>query len=137
MSITVAGSAFATDVKKTNNEAAESFNRQFKNASNISWTTGENFLKATFIVNNCEMEAFYNLHGGLIGTSEKITLEQVPVKVKRSFAKKFERYSVIEVIRFQGSEGSSFYLGAENDQEKLIVKVCPDQSLSIFKKVRK
>src|SRR3954453_21319670 len=75
-------SSFAADGKKVNFFAVSSFRSQFTNASNISWSEGQGYTKASFVSNNEKMEAFYNSDGELIATSRKADLNSLPVKTK-------------------------------------------------------
>ena len=112
------------------------FKTQFKNASDINWITNEAYAKATFIENQIKMEAFYSPAGELIGTSKGITLDQLSVKAKRNFAKKYGEYSVTEAIRFEGIEEAAYYIAARNEQETVVVKVSDDNQISIIKRTK-
>ena len=103
LAVLVIGSAFAADTKNINLTILNNFRSQFTKAADVNWTTTANYAKATFTVNNQPMEAFYNMDGDMIGTSKKITLEELPVRAKRSYAKTFNGYTVTEAIYFQGA----------------------------------
>ena len=133
--ITFITSAFAADTK-VNSVILSSFKFEFKNASNVQWTTGKDFVKATFIYDNKNMEAYYSPNGDMIGTSKPITLDQLTVRAKRNFAKKFDGYNVTEAIRFEGAEEGAFYISAKNEKETVVVKVSDDNLLSIIKRTK-
>ena len=77
------------------------------------------------------MEAFYNVDGEISGTSKAITLEDLPVNAKRSFAKRFNGYTVKEIIHFDGTEETAYYISAENDKETVILKVGVNEALPL------
>jgi len=137
LAVLVAASAFAAETKNINLVTLNNFKSQFTEAADVNWTTTTNFAKATFTLNNQQMEAFYNIDGDMIGTSKKITLEELPVLAKREFAKNFNGYTVNEAIHFKGADEEAYYIRANNEKESVIVKVSLDQYLSIFKKVKK
>ncbi|MCW3109009.1 MAG: hypothetical protein JWQ09_3515 [Segetibacter sp.] len=137
LAVTVAASAFAKDTKKVNAAAIGNFKVEFKRASDVTWTVNDNYVKATFILNNERMEAFYNENGERIGTSRAITLDELPVKAKRAFAKKFDGYTVKQAIEFDGTEETAYYLSAENEKESVILKVDNSEGLSTFKRTKK
>lgn len=134
--IAVASSAFAgpgnVNVRVLNN-----FNAAFKNATGTTWSAAGNYAKATFIHNNIRTEAFYNTEGELIGTSKGISMDEIPVKAKRTFAKKFDGYTVKEAILFEGADETAYFISADNDTGSVIVKVGENDQVSIFKNTKK
>src|SRR4051812_40760056 len=90
--VTIAGSALATETNTVSSTVANNFAYDYTKASNVTWTTTDNYVKATFILNNQRMEAFYNLEGDKIGSSTAFNVEELPVKAKRVFAKKYDGY---------------------------------------------
>lgn len=133
---TFAASAFA-NATKVNYLALKSFGAEFKNASEISWTSNVNFIRATFVCEDQRMEAFYTPAGEKIGVSRGISVDELPVKAKRAFAKKYDKYNVKEAILFEGVEENAYYISADNETENVIVKVFDDGSVSVFKKTKK
>ncbi|WP_018613783.1 hypothetical protein [Segetibacter koreensis] len=123
LALTIATSAFAAGGNKVNFFAQNSFESEFKNASNVQWTSAPDFLKATFVQNNQKKEAFYNSDGQLIATSRTADLSELPVKAKRTFAKKLEGYTVKEAIRFEGIDENAYYISAENEKGSVIFKI--------------
>lgn len=134
LATTVALSSFAAEGNKADFAAQSNFKSQFKNASDVQWTSGENYAKATFVLNSIRTEAFYNPGGELIGTSQGINLEELPVNAKRVFAKKYAGYTVKEAIRFEGAEESACYISAENEKGSVILKVEDSGFISTVKK---
>jgi hypothetical protein len=130
-------SAFAKDPAKINYLALRSFNVEFKAASNVTWSSAPDFVKATFTLDNQKMEAFYNADGEKIATSSSISLDELPLKAKRAFAKKYDSYNVKEAILFEGIEESAYFISAENETENVIVKVHDNGVVSVFKRSKK
>jgi hypothetical protein len=129
-------SAFAGPAK-VNYVALKSFGAEFKNASDVTWTSTSQFVKANFLFEDQRMEAFYTPTGEKIGISRGISIDELPVKAKRAFAKKYESYNVKEAILFEGVEETAYFINAENETETVIVKVFDDGSVSVFKKTKK
>lgn len=137
LTITVTAGALAKEVNAKNVRAVRNFEIEFINAENVSWTIRSNFAKASFDLNGEKREAFYDLHGDLIGTSKNISLEKLPVSAKRVLANKYDGYSIKEVIHFEGVDEAAYYISAENEKESVILKVSDSNSVSEFKKERK
>ncbi|GEO09415.1 hypothetical protein [Segetibacter aerophilus] len=133
---TFATTAFA-EPTKVNYLALKNFAAEFKKASDVSWSTTGEFVKATFVADNQRMEAFYTLAGEKIGTSRGISIDELPLKAKRAFAKKYESYNVKESILFEGTDEDAYFIKAENDAEEVIVKVSEGGSVSVFKRNKK
>ena len=130
LAITVAVSSFAAEGGNVSYAAHNNFSYQFKKASDVQWTSGENYTKATFVLDNVRTEALYSAEGEFIGTNQAITLEELPVNAKRAFAKKYEGYTVKEAIRFEGSKEKAYYISAEDGKGSVILKVEDDGSMS-------
>lgn len=127
-------SSFAAEGNKADFVAQNNFKNQFKNASDVKQTSGENYAKATFVLNNIRTEALYNTDEEMIGTSQGINLEELPVNAKRVFAKKYAGYTVKEAIRFEGTQESAYYISAENEKGSVILKVADSGFITIVKK---
>lgn len=137
LAISLASSAFAAETKKVSSAATNTFAADFKKATEITWSVTDEYAKATFVLNNQKMEAFYNVNGEIIGTSTHAIIEDLPVHAKRSFAKKFNGYTVKEIIHFDGTEETAYYISAENDKETVILKVGVNEALTTFATTKK
>lgn len=135
--VTVAVSAFATDANKVSAAAINNFKASFKHAGDVSWKSANDYVTATFVYNNIRTEALYTTEGDFIGTNTAVSLEELPVNAKRTFAKKYDGYTVKEAIRFEGNEEGAYFISAENDKEAVIIKVTDDSQVSVMKSTKK
>jgi len=131
--IAVAASSFAAG-NEVSNVARNNFSSQFKRISDVQWSTGENYTKATFVLNGVSTQALYDESGEFIGTNQAANLEELPVNAKRSFARKYSGYTVKEAIRFEGSKESAYYIAAENEKGSVVLKVEDNGNISVAKK---
>jgi hypothetical protein len=134
LTITVAVSSFAAGENTVNLATLKNFKAEFKKASDVQWSTAENYTMATFTLNNVRTQALYTPEGEFIGTNQAINLEELPVRAKRAFAKKYEGYTVKEAIRFEGSQESAYYISAENEKGSVILKVEDNGDISTARK---
>ena len=134
LAITVAVSSFAAGENIVNSAALKNFKAEFKKASDVQWSSGENYTMATFTLNNVRTQALYTPEGEFIGTNQAINLEELPVRAKREFAKKYDGYTVKEAIRFEGSQESAYFISAENEKGSVIMKVEDSGSISTVRK---
>ena len=137
LSFTVAASAFAATPKEVSAAILSNFTGEFKKASDVSWSVTNDYTKAEFTIDNARTEAYYNAKGDIIATSKNITLDELPLKAKRSFARKFAGYNVKEAIRFEGFDEVAYYISGENEKEAVILKVNENDEVSVFTKARK
>lgn len=137
ISLFVAASSFAAGTNNTSNKVASNFAVDFSGAHDVTWKTTENYVKAGFILNGKNMEAFYDHAGNLIASSFGIALDELPTNAKRTFAKRFEGYTVKEAVQFEQADEVSYYLSAENNTQKVVLKVSSNGDVSTFETTRK
>ncbi|WP_018611313.1 hypothetical protein [Segetibacter koreensis] len=127
-----ASTSAAPAKNKINYQLLNHFNEDFKDAKDINWTMTSEFAKVNFLQYDEKVEAFYDLDGGLIGTTRFITIDQIPREARRIFATKYANYNIKEVIRYEGAEDVAYYIHAEDDKEKLIFKLSGSRDISLF-----
>jgi hypothetical protein len=137
LALSLTATSFAGDANKVNSKATSSFAAEFADAKNVSWTSKDNYVKASFTLDNKSMEAYYDFQGELVGTSNAIEISDLPTIAKRSFAKKYAGYTVKAAIRFQGVDETAYYISAENEAQSVVLKVSDGAFLSVFKSVKK
>lgn len=136
IAVSVSGSAFAHNENQVDQRAVGNFEATFSGASNVEWTSKENFTKASFIQDEQKVEVFYNPEGDFIATTRQIKMEDIPAFVKRIFAKKYSGYTVKEAFKFIAEDETSYFIAAENEKESIVLKV-KDGSISVYSKASK
>lgn len=135
--VTIVTTAFASGENKISVISLNNFKHDFQNATNVSWSSIQDYAKATFRLNNLQMEVYYDAKGEIIALCKSITIDELPVSAKRAFAKKYDGYTVKEAIKFDGKDEKGYYVKAENEIESVILKVDENDFLSVFKKTKK
>jgi hypothetical protein len=123
IAVSIVSSAFAADVNKVNVRILNSFRGEYAGVSQVEWVSKAQFVKASFMVDNKKVEAFYSHDGERIGTASNITLEDLPTSAKRIFAKKYAGYTVKEAIEFNSDQEQAYFLTAVNEKESVILKI--------------
>lgn len=136
IAIFISGSAFAQDENQIDHKAVENFEATFSGASNVEWTSKENFTKASFMQNEQKVEVFYNPNGDFIASTSQVAMEEVPTFVKRIFAKKYSDYTVKEAFKFRAQDETDYFISAENEKETIVLKV-KDGAVYIYSKTNK
>jgi len=134
MLVAIATSSFASG-NAANNKAARNFSTDFKDAKNVTWKTGEGYIKASFVWNDTNMESFYNEDGELIGSSRAIDINALPVKALKTIKEKYSDYTTAESVEFDSVEdGICYYISEVKDNTKVILKVTSLGDVSVYKK---
>ena len=137
LSVSVLTSAFAKETSNVTTPVLQSFNSEFKNATDVKWTPKGEYTRATFILDKTRMEAFFDKDGAILGTSAAVTVDQLPVPAKRAFAKKYQSYTVKEAIQFTNHAEESYYINAENEKESVVIRIDAANQLSIYSRTNK
>jgi opacity protein-like surface antigen len=119
----IGSTAFAADVTKVNIKVKNNFEAQFAEATNVSWSTGGKFTRASFELNDQKIEAFYGSDGEAIGYSRQIGLKQLPQNAVKKINKLYADYKVAEVIEFTQEGDKNYYVSLENGNNKQILEV--------------
>ena len=137
LSVLIATSSFATEKDKVNHFATANFSQEFKYVKNVTWTSTENYVKASFVLNDKRMEALYDHEGNKIATCSAISIDDLPTNAKRVFAKKYADYTVNEAIQAEGADETSYYISAETNEQSLLLKVSSGGQVLVLKNDKK
>ncbi|HLG39217.1 MAG TPA: hypothetical protein VI461_06090 [Chitinophagaceae bacterium] len=114
-------SSFAGEVK-VSSKVLDAFQTEFATASDITWSEGSNFYKASFIFNGQHVSAFYSTEGELMGTSRYISSLDLPIGLQASLKKGYSNYWIADLFEVSNSEGTSYYITLENADSKVVLK---------------
>jgi hypothetical protein len=132
IAVSVITSAFAGPFKGVSYFVSNSFKARYPGVSDVQWTTTPSYTKATFVLNNIRTEAFYKQDGDFIGASHAVSIDDLPIAAKRSFAKKYGSYTVKQAIKFDGAEEIAYFISAESERGSVVLKVV-DTNISVFR----
>ncbi|MEO7444984.1 MAG: hypothetical protein ABIT96_08015 [Ferruginibacter sp.] len=132
------GSAFAANPEPGKDALRISLNKNFTNASDITWKEKDGIYFAYFIKDNKDRMAAFDENANLIAESRDIKATDMPLAVSRSLEKQFSSYSInspVSEIPMQGSTSYCFIL--ENSKASLLVKCASNGSVEVVKKTKK
>jgi hypothetical protein len=124
----------ASASKTIDRRTLSSFENDFKGATNVTWNTAANYSQAFFDLNGKKLSALYTIDGELIGTSEAVNIENLPVKAKRSLAKKLHGFTIQEALKYDLQHEVAYYIYAVKDEQALVVKVGEAGDVSVVRK---
>jgi hypothetical protein len=127
---------FATDAT-TPSSASSSLNRDFHKATNVQWQYAETYVKASFLLDNRFMNAFYTLDGELMAVTRNIVCEQLPLKLLMELKQNYSEYWISNLFEVVNESGDQYYITLENGDETLILKAKAHKSWKLYKKAVK
>lgn len=74
--------------ENVSDKVLNAFKTEFTTASQVEWSTGPNYYKASFVFNDKHVFAFYNAEGRLLGLTRNITTSELPLKLQADLKKK-------------------------------------------------
>lgn len=128
--------SFANDVN-VNARVLQSFNEEFSSATEVSWTVGENYVKAEFVFNTQHITAFYTPDGELLGLARYISSVSLPVALQNTLKRDFSGYWISDLFEVTRNSGTSYYVTIENADVKMVLQAQPNEDWSLYKRSRK
>ena len=114
-------SSFAGEVK-VSSKVLDAFQTEFATATDVNWTEGNNFYKASFVFNGQHVAAFYSTEGELLGTTRNISSLDLPINLQASLKKGYGSYWIADLFEVSNSEGTGYYITLENADSKVVLK---------------
>src|SRR5436305_8284542 len=100
----------------------QSFNNSFKNASDVKWTTVEDYFKAEFIFNGQQVCAFYDHDGKMIAITRHILSTQLPISLQADLRKDYEDCWISELFELNNDQGTTYFITLEKADVRVILK---------------
>ena len=139
LTLAIAISSFAVFAREVNVNATvlNAFNREFTEATDVQWSTGESFYKATFVFNTQHVAAFYNVEGELLAMTRNITSLDLPMGLQTSLRKEYSEYWISDLFEVSNTEGTQYYITMEKADSKITLKSTGNGKWKNYKKVTK
>lgn len=129
---------FALTPVKVNPVVKAAFSADFTNAQNVSWKKTGGFYFASFELNNVSVDAAYTDKGELVGTSRRITKQQMPLSISLAIANDFAGYRVGKLVNELTFEGvTRYYVQIENESEQLELRCYANGDLMVEERSKK
>ena len=117
------------------------FANEYQNAENVTWTTTDRFQKVSFNLNGVEMTAFYNWRNEHVGTASVVTnYAELSANALKNLYTNYrgaqdKGYKIVQILKYTTGE-TNFFVHLVDEKENLIVKIAPDGSTSLFKRLK-
>jgi hypothetical protein len=124
----------AAEVAEVNSVVLNAFKKQFANASDVEWSTGSNYYKASFLYNNNYVYAYYNPEGDFIATTRNISSVNLPMLLQTDLKQKYNNYWISDLYELAKPESTTYYITLENADQKIILKSSGGSDWTLYKK---
>jgi hypothetical protein len=128
---------FANGEENVNVQVLNSFKKDFSNAQNVQWSSGSNFAKATFTMDQHVVYAYYSDKGELLGVTRNITSSQLPMNLLSDVKKNYNQYWIADLFEMAANNETVYYITLESGAQKLILKSAGSSGWQVYKKERK
>ena len=138
LTLVVTTSAFATNTgDNVNQKAANTFSQKFTNAKEVSWSKTDNYVKASFTINEQVLFAYFSQAGELMAVSRNIMVSALPINLQTSLKKDYPATWISELTEFATDDETVYYVTVENADQKTTLKSIGTHTWTIQKNLKK
>lgn len=114
------------DEKKVSYKVITEFSNNFSDAENVTWKVTGEYIKATFVMDEQTMEAFFNNNGEMFATSKKMAFNKLPKKAITTITTnyQFPPYELKECIKLTNSDGvEKYYVSLKKENKTTVLEI--------------
>ena len=118
----------------------EHFSATFSNAKMVSWNSNARYEKASFVLDNEKVDAFYDLSGEMIGTSKVMAFDKLPKNAIETITTKytFPAFTVKDCIEFTNANNEkNYYVSLDKNTQTLVLEITKGGMVSVFSTLNK
>ncbi|MBY0346663.1 MAG: hypothetical protein K2W79_00255 [Hydrotalea flava] len=138
ITVSIAATAATDPASKVSFTVLNHFTDKFLKAENVDWKVTDQFVKASFILNGKEMNAFYDNYGELTAVTAKLQFDKLPQRAIMAIGLKypFPLYKLTDCIEMQTPNGkTNYYVSLLTDRENIVLEISPNGNVSEFKRL--
>ena len=117
-----------------NEKALTTFQKEFKNATEVNWETGNRYLRVSFTYNEQVLTAYYNEEGERLAVIRNIRTSELPMGLMENLKQSYSKYWISDLFEFNGKEEAAYYITIENADHKITLKSYGMQDWINFRK---
>ena len=126
--------AFAGE--SVNQKVLDAFKTEFASATDVEWSIGGDYYKASFNYNGKYIFAYYDENGEMLGMARNLSPLDLPLALQTNLKKNYEGFWVSDLFEAVKSDDTSYYVTLENADTKIVLK-SEDNSWSQYLKLKK
>ena len=128
-------SAIAMD-GSVNQRVLDAFKTEFATASEVEWTIGTDYYKASFNYNGKYMFAFFNDNGEMLGMTRHLSPLDLPLALQGNLKKNYEGFWISELFEAVKSDETNYFVTIENAENTYVLQ-SSGNNWSVYKKTKK
>ena len=120
--LSVFSTAFANRPDSFNKKnALTSFQRDFKSASDVSWSETPRFMRVNFHFDKQNLYAYYDIQGNLIGLVHHMLTTSLPEDLQKQIKKEYSGYWVSELFQVTFEDATYYFIELKNADETIVL----------------
>ena len=132
-----AGTMFANSVEVVNEKVLSSFQKKYGSAKEVKWQKGDQYLKATFVLNEKVYFAYYSEDGEKLALVRNLTTFELPMTLQDELKESYPQYWISDLFEINGKEDAAYYVTVENADAKITLKSIGMSGWMVYKKTDK
>jgi hypothetical protein len=130
-------SIFANTVEGVSQKVMNSFKSEFSDARDVKWESGRDFVKATFILHQQVMFAYYSVDGDQIAVSRNIISSQLPLNLLSDLKRNYTGFWISDLFEMATKGETAYYMTVENGDHSIVLKSNGSSGWEVYKKDKK
>jgi len=126
-----------TGEESVNKKALNSFKSEFAGATDAAWTTGSNYYKVAFTMNDQKLFAFYNIDGEFMAVTRYISSFQLPLRLQTNLKNSYGSFWISDLFELASSDETGYYVTLESADTKIVLKSVDGNDWSVYQKRKK
>lgn len=127
--------ALASD-GNVNQKVLNAFKTEFATATEVEWSVGTDYFKATFNYNGKYVFAYYDEEGEMLGMTRYLSPLDLPLTLQTNLKKNYEGFWVSDLFEAAKNENTNYYITLESADSKIVLK-SSGNSWNVYSKTRK
>jgi hypothetical protein len=121
IALTMFSTAFASPSDSYNKNAVSSFQRDFKSASDVSWSATPRYTRVSFHFDKQNLYAYYDAQGNLVGLVHHMLTTGLPEDLQKQIKKGYSGYWVSELFQITFDDGTYYFIELKNADETIVL----------------
>ena len=116
------GFAYAGKGKEVSKEVKETFCKEFINAVDVRWEISNDYVKATFLMDDQALSAYFHNDGELFAVTRSILSNQLPIQLLIKLKDEYIAYWITDLIEVYSHDESSYFVTLRSSTKELVLK---------------
>jgi len=116
---------------------SSNFKHQFPQATNVSYKVKGQFTEVSFVWNEMNLQAFYDVEGNLLATCRPLTMANLPVAAQLNLKDQYSGGVVRDAIEYNDpNDGVTYFVTMLTPKATYLLRVSTSGTISVFKKMK-